>query len=651
VRALPSSRGEDDRGTVNALSELNRRGFIGAVGTVGALGMMGVAGTPAFAQATGIPHAATGRSELRSRQGGFELMEATVADIHNAYRHGRLTCRDLVQHYLDRIAAYDKQGPALKAIITVNPRALEIADELDRRYRQSGPTGPLHGIPIILKDNFDTFDMPTTGGNTAMRTSVPPDDAFAVDKMRKAGALILAKANLQEFARGGNSVSSLGGQVLNPYDLTRTPGGSSGGTGAAIAANFGVLGTGSDTGQSIRSPASANNLVGVRPTRGLISRHGVIPNSITQDEIGPITRTVEDAARLLDVMVGFDANDPITAFGVGRTPRSYTDQLRGNALRGARIGVMTNLFGSEARHQEVNHVMENVISTMRSRGAIIIRFSLPAYDTLQSIVANSQWEAHTAMDAYFASLGPDAPVKTFDQLVASRTAVPDIQATLEAELAVVDGLNNPDYKDRTLNRDKLRLAVSAKMAELNLDASCTRCRRYSSPPSAYRNRNATAPCPTAPDSPPSAFPVGSPPPRRRLRWACRWAPSCSDVSTANRCCSRSPTPTRRPRRPGNRRSARQPFLSKGSVRGLHLVVFDIEAARAELAGCGVDTATSSISSRANSGQGRIRNAVISTRSPRSATRTATAGSCRSSGGKSRDHDVKTAHMPYGQVRR
>jgi Asp-tRNA(Asn)/Glu-tRNA(Gln) amidotransferase A subunit family amidase len=449
---------------------MSRRGFISVAGAVGALGIVGGAGDPAFAQGAAHPEAATGTSGLQPRKGGFELMEATIADIHDAYRNGQLTCRELVQQYLDRIAAYDKQGPALTAIITVNPRALEVADELDRQYRQSGLTGPLHGIPVILKDNYDTFDMPTTGGNTAMRTSVPPTDAFTVDKMRKAGALILAKANLQEFARGGNSLSSLGGQVLNPYDLTRTPGGSSGGTGAAIASNFAVLGTGSDTGQSVRSPASACNLVGVRSTRGLISRHGVIPNSITQDELGPITRTVEDAARLLDVMVGFDPADPVTGYGVGRAPRSYTDQLHGNALRGARIGVMTNLFGTEARHEEVNRVMEQVISTMQAQGATIIRFTLPAYDTLQSIVVTSTWEAHTAMDAYFASLGPDAPVHTFDQLVASKTATPEAQAALEQELAIVDGLNNPTYKDHYVNREKLRLAVSGKMAELNIEA-------------------------------------------------------------------------------------------------------------------------------------------------------------------------------------
>jgi Asp-tRNA(Asn)/Glu-tRNA(Gln) amidotransferase A subunit family amidase len=440
------------------------------MGAAGALGIVGGVTAPALAQGATLPQTPTGTLRLRSREGSFQLMEATIAGIHDAYRHGQLTCRELVQQYLDRIAAYDQQGPALKAIITVNPRALEVADELDRQYRRSGLTGTLHGIPIILKDNYDTFDMPTTGGNTAMRTSVPPADAFTVDKMRKAGALILAKANLQEFARGGNSLSSLGGQVLNPYDLTRTPGGSSGGTGAAIASNFAVLGTGSDTGQSVRSPASACSLVGVRATRGLISRAGVIPASITQDELGPITRTVEDAARLLDVMAGFDPNDPVTGYGVGRAPRSYADHLDSNALSGARIGVMTNLFGTEARHQEVNRVMEQVVSNMQSLGATITRFTLPTYDTLQSIVVTSTWEAHTAMDAYFASLGPNAPVRTFDQLVASKTATPETQAALVQELAIVDGLNNPVYKDHMLNREKLRIAVSAKMAELDIQA-------------------------------------------------------------------------------------------------------------------------------------------------------------------------------------
>src|SRR5215467_4961753 len=322
-------------------------------------------------------------SPIWAQQSTFHLQEATIASIHAALAAGQLTCAQLTRLYLDRIAASNMQGPALHAIITVNPKAMETAAEMDRSYRANSATvGPMHCIPTILKDNFNTFDMPTTGGNISMKTSTPPADAFTVARMRKAGALILAKANLQEFARGGMSISSLGGQVRNPYDLGRTPGGSSGGTGAAIAANFAVLGTGSDTGQSIRSPASANNLVGIRPTRGLVSRSGVVPNSQTQDEIGPITRTVMDAALLLDVMAGYDPADPITAFGLRHIPKSYTQLLSKDALKGARIGVMSNMFGKEDRHHEVNKVLDGVAAKMESLGATIVRFDLPEYDVL-----------------------------------------------------------------------------------------------------------------------------------------------------------------------------------------------------------------------------------------------------------------------------
>src|ERR1700686_3450824 len=331
-----------------------------------------------------------------AQQGTFRLQEATVAGIHAAFATGQLTCTQLIKLYLDRIAAYDQQGPALHAIITVNPKAMETAAEMDASFRASpASVGTLHCIPIILKDNFNTFDMPTSGGNISMKTSLPAADAFTVARIRKAGALILAKANLQEFARGGMSISSLGGQVRNPYDLSRTPGGSSGGTGAAIAANFAVLGTGSDTGQSVRSPASANNLVGIRPTRGLVSRAGVIPNSLTQDEVGPITRTVTHAALLLDVMAGYDPADPITAFGNGRVPRSYTQLLRTDALKGARIGVMTNMFGTAERHGPVNRVVEGVIAGMAGLGATMVRFDLPDYDALAPSVSTSLFEART----------------------------------------------------------------------------------------------------------------------------------------------------------------------------------------------------------------------------------------------------------------
>jgi amidase len=401
----------------------------------------------------------------------FKLAEATVASIHAAFSSGQITCTQLVQMYLDRISAYDAKGPALSAIITVNPKALDLAADMDRNYKTNpSSAGPLYCIPVILKDNFDTFDMPTSGGNITLKDSVPPKDAFAVKKIRDAGAIILAKANLSEFARGGQSVSGLKGQALNPYDLKRTPGGSSGGTGAAIAANFAVLGTGSDTGQSIRSPASANSLVGVRPTRGLISRNGVIPNSITQDEIGPITRTVEDAARLLDVIAGYDPADPVTALGVGHVPKSYLDTLDANGLKGARLGVMMNMFGSDAVHAEVNRVTEEAILSLQTLGATIIRFNLSEYNDLSTRVDTDVYEAKVAFDAYMATRGPNAPAKSLADIVAAGRAHPMIQAILQRELSIKDGLNNPEYKDHMLARDKLRVATLRVMADQSLDA-------------------------------------------------------------------------------------------------------------------------------------------------------------------------------------
>ena len=402
-------------------------------------------------------------------QAPFHLEEATIATIRAAFASRQLTCTQLTKLYLDRIDAYNLKGPSLHAIITVNPGAMETAAEMDRQYRANpAGVGTLHCIPLVLKDNFNTADMPTTGGNVSMKDSRPSSDAFTVAKLRKAGALILGKANLQEFARGGMSKSSLGGQVLNPYDLTRTPGGSSGGTGAAVAANLALAGTGSDTGQSIRSPSSANNLVGVRSTRGLVSRNGLIPNSQTQDEVGPIARAVTDAALILDVMAGYDPGDPVTAFGRGHQPASFTHLLRADALKGARIGVMTNLFGKDERHHEVNTAMESVIARMEGLGATVARFVLPEYDQLLPVIATDLYEARIVTEKYFAALPANAPIKSYGALVAANTSA--VQKTLEAELAIADGMNSLEYKNRMLNRDKLRLAVANKVAELNLDA-------------------------------------------------------------------------------------------------------------------------------------------------------------------------------------
>ena len=291
----------------------------------------------------------------------FRVEEATIAGIHQAMADRSLTCRQLVQAYLDRIVAYDHNGPALNAILTLNPKALAEADARDVDYARSGPAGPLHCIPLVLKDNYNTADMPTTGGSASLAGAQPNADAFVVAKLRKAGAIILAKANMHEFASGGITVSSLGGQTRNPYDFSRTPGGSSGGTGAAVAANFALAGTGSDTVNSIRSPASANALVGIRPTKGLISRAGIMPVSEAQDAIGPIARTVADAARLLEVMAGYDPNDPATAWSVGQVPAGYGAFVAAGGLNGARIGVLKTLFGLKPEHREVNAVMAGAV--------------------------------------------------------------------------------------------------------------------------------------------------------------------------------------------------------------------------------------------------------------------------------------------------
>jgi Asp-tRNA(Asn)/Glu-tRNA(Gln) amidotransferase A subunit family amidase len=247
----------------------------------------------------------------------FNVMEASITEIHQAMQAGTLSCHSLVQQYLDRIAAYDKQGPALNAILYLNPKALEQADALDKQFKQTGKMAPLHCIPTVLKDNYDTADMPTTGGSASLAGAQPAKDAYALARLRKNGVLVLAKTNMQELALGGVSISSLGGQVKNPYDLLLTPGGSSGGTAAALAANFATVGTGSDTVNSVRSPASANSLVGIRPTHGLISRDGILPVSFTMDDAGPLTRSVSDGARMLDAMAGYDPADPLTALADG----------------------------------------------------------------------------------------------------------------------------------------------------------------------------------------------------------------------------------------------------------------------------------------------------------------------------------------------
>jgi len=285
----------------------------------------------------------------------FHLEETTIADVQAAYKSGATTATQLVQAYLERIQAYDQKGPKLNVVISLNRKAMQEAAALDERFRMTGKfIGPLHGIPVLLKDNINTSDIPTTGGSLSLAGYTPPTDATITQKLRAAGAIILAKVNLHEFAVWGETVSSTLGQTLNPYDLTRTPGGSSGGTGAGLAANFAIAGIGTDTVNSIRSPASANCIVGIRPTLGLVSRAGVIPYSFTQDAVGPLARNVTDAVRMLNVLVGYDPKDPVTAWSIGNAEKDYTKFLNLNGVRGKRIGVLRSFFGSAAIHEEVN---------------------------------------------------------------------------------------------------------------------------------------------------------------------------------------------------------------------------------------------------------------------------------------------------------
>jgi Asp-tRNA(Asn)/Glu-tRNA(Gln) amidotransferase A subunit family amidase len=278
----------------------------------------------------------------------FSIIETTIDQVHAAYKSGELTCRQLVQMYLDRIAAYDKSGPAINAIISLNPDALKEADRLDAFYKSSGLMGPLHGIPIIMKDQGDATPMPTTLGSLLFKDYYPGRDAFVVDRLKKAGAIILAKATLGELG-GGDTHGSLFGSTKNPYDLERTAGGSSGGSGASVSANFCTVAVGQEGFASIRRPSTWNCVSGMRPTAGLVSRAGVYAGwPSVNGSLGPMARTVNDLAKLLDTMVGYDPDDPVTARGVGRTPESFTKFLDRNGLKGARIGILRESMGYDA---------------------------------------------------------------------------------------------------------------------------------------------------------------------------------------------------------------------------------------------------------------------------------------------------------------
>ncbi|MGH7872252.1 MAG: amidase family protein, partial [Candidatus Binatia bacterium] len=307
----------------------------------------------------------------------FDIIETTIEQIHAAYKSGALACRELVQMYLDRIDLYDKNGPAINAIISLNPAALSEADRLDQEFKKSGFVGSLHGIPIIMKDQGDATPMPTTLGSLLFKDYFPERDAFVVDKLKKAGAIILAKATLGELG-GGDTHGSLFGSTKNPYDLRRTAGGSSGGSGASVSANFCTVAVGQEGFASIRRPSTWNGIAGMRPTAGLVSRSGIFAGwPSVNGSLGPMARSVTDLAKLLDVMVGYDPDDPVTARGVGNAAASYSNLLDVNALRGARIGILRESMGYDAEpgsedFAKITEVFDKAVADLRAAGAEIV---------------------------------------------------------------------------------------------------------------------------------------------------------------------------------------------------------------------------------------------------------------------------------------
>src|SRR5882724_3783986 len=307
----------------------------------------------------------------------FEVAESAIAAEEKAMAAGRITSKALVQAYLNRIEAFDHRGPRLNAMITLNPNALREAEELDRERGAKGPRGPLHGIPVIVKDNYSTADMQTTAGTMALLGFVPSSDAFQIRKLREAGAVILGKSNMHELASGITTVGSAFGQTLNPYDPSRNPGGSSGGTAAAVAASFAAAGMGSDTCGSIRIPASVNNLVGLRPTKGLSSITGIVPLSVTQDVGGPLARSVADLAVMLDATIGEDPADPATHLPPGQSRPKFMGALQAGALKPARIRILEPLFGDASDDQEVIRIVRASIEELKKEGATAVPVPMP----------------------------------------------------------------------------------------------------------------------------------------------------------------------------------------------------------------------------------------------------------------------------------
>jgi Asp-tRNA(Asn)/Glu-tRNA(Gln) amidotransferase A subunit family amidase len=408
------------------------------------------------------------RTQRASSPTTFDVVEKSISDLQNAMRSGQVTSRQLVEAYLARIRKYDQDGPRLNALITLNPKAIETADALDAERRSKGPRGLLHGIPIVVKDNYVTDDMPTTGGSKALAGFESGRDAFMVKKLRAAGVVIIGKTNLHELAYGITTISSMGGQTRNPYDPARNPGGSSGGTGAAVAASFAAAGMGTDTCGSIRIPSANNNLVGLRGTRGLSSRNGIIPLALTQDIGGPLARTVTDLSIMLDATVGPDPDDPPTQASEGHIPPSYAQMLGDRTFRATRIGMLTPLFGTSPEDGEVATLVRKAVATFSNNGIDVIEVTIPQLDDLLqgTSVINAEFKFQL-MD--FLQQYQRAPVHSLAEILSSGRYDPAVEGVLKRAEAV-ESRDSVAYRASLDKRASVRNAVLLTMKENRLTA-------------------------------------------------------------------------------------------------------------------------------------------------------------------------------------
>lgn len=409
--------------------------------------------------------------QLSAQTAPLRVEETTIADIHAAFKAKRFNCHALVQRYLDRINMYDKQGPSINSLILVNPKAISIADSLDKRYAASGPVGALHCIPVIVKDNYETNDMQTTGGSAALKGWIPQRNATFVQRIRDAGAIVLAKSNMAEWAFTPNeTVSSiLPGYTFNPYALNRVTAGSSGGTAAAVAANFGEVGLGTDTGNSIRGPSSHNALVGIRSTMGLTSRAGVIPLSNAADIAGPMARTVADAVAVFQVVAGEDPDDPVTAAATSHRDADYRTAVKAGGLRGARIGILRQAYERATTDSEVVAVFTKALDAMKTQGASIVEVPKLADSVMRGRGACGGFKPDLA--GYFAARGANAPVKNVDEILKSGQYHVTILARLQsAQTGAENADSSASCKMNKESRQRMRDAVTAMMDSLKLDA-------------------------------------------------------------------------------------------------------------------------------------------------------------------------------------